>query len=227
MAEHNAPFDRFTFTCTDRVNGRVLFWMHRLQDDSYELHAEKGPSGQLMAEFTRTVPLKTAEALRDELSEAGVFGWDESYPDDAAPGSRRWNMTIVFQEGVYTQTCSGGSSVPDGFDALMEALYKLDLPRPGADDAPGISTPPMMPGMPGGFDLSALFSGGPAGGPDASMLAEMQQTMAEMQAHPERFQQQIKEEFRSLPLEQQEGMLDMLASTGMAPREWWEKFLRG
>ncbi|MBQ9069035.1 MAG: hypothetical protein IJ131_08250 [Eggerthellaceae bacterium] len=220
-----APFDSFVFTSTDRTNGRVLFSMKR-EADAYNLHVEKGPAGQLVADFTRTVPPKMAEGLRDALAGAGVFGWDESYPDDAAPGTRRWNLKIVFKEGVFSQSSQGGSSVPEGFDDMLEALYQLDLPRPGADDAPAISMP--AAGASAGFpDIAALFSGAPAGGPDASLFAEMQRAMADMQAHPERFQQQLKEEFRSLPIDQQEGMLDMLASTGMASREWWEKFLRG
>lgn len=220
-----APFQKLVFTCTDRANGRVLFSMKQLDVDSYELHAEKGPASQLIADFTRTVPRKTAESLRDALAEAGVFGWDETYPDNLAPGSRRWNLRIVFEEGVFTQEASGGSSVPDGFDALLEALYQLDLPRPGADDAPGITAPAAsFPGMP---DLGSLFAGAPEGGPDTAMLSQMQQALAELQSNPGLFQQQLKEEFRSLPREQQDQMLDMLASTGMATRDWWERFLRG
>lgn len=222
---NTAPFQKLVFSCTDRVNGRVLFSMTQKSEDEYELHVEKGPAHQLVADFTRTVPRKSAEALRDALASAGVFGWDEEYPDTVAPGSRRWNLRIVFQEGVFTQQSGGGSSVPEGFDALLEALYQLDLPRPGADDAPAMAAPGAFAG---GFpDISALFAGAPAGGPDASMLAAMQQTFAEMQANPERFQQQLKDEFRSLPREQQDQMLDMLAASGMASREWWERFLRG
>ena len=223
------PFQKFLFTCTDRVNGRVLFAMEQADDDTYSLHVEKGPSGQLSADFTRTVPRSTATRLRDALADAGVFGWDEAYPDDAAPGSRRWTLKIVFQEGVFTQESGGGSSVPSGFGALLEALYQLDLPRPGADDAPGIAAPAAAGGLFGGAmpDLSALFAGAPEGGPDASMLSEMQQALADMQAHPERFQQQLKDEFCSLPREQQDQMLDMLAASGMATRDWWERFLRG
>ena len=222
-----APFQKLIFSLTDRVNGRVLFRMEQQDDDVYELHVEKGPTTQLTTDFTRTVPRKTAETLRDALAELGVFGWDETYADDVAPGSKQWRLKIVFQEGVYTQECAGGSNVPEGFDALLEELYQLDLPRPGADDAPGITAQTALPGIPGLPDMSAFFAGAPEGGPDASLIAEMQQAMADLQAHPERFQQQLKEEFLSLPPDAQNSMLDMLASTGMGSRDWWERFLRG
>ena len=223
-----APFQSLVFTLTDRVNGRVLFQMKQVGEDDFELHVEKGPATQLTADFTRTVPRTTAVALRDALAGLGVFGWDEEYPDDVAPGSRRWSLKIVFEEGVYTQHTTGGSNVPDSFDGLLEEFYQLDLPRPGADDAPQITASPAagMPGMPGLPDMSAFFDGSD-GAPDAALWSEMQRAMADLQAHPERFQQQIKEEFRSLPREQQDSMLDMLASTGMGTREWWERFLRG
>ena len=219
-----APFQKLIFTLTDRVNGRILFRMEQQDDDSYEMHVEKGPATQLVADFTRTVPRKTAEALRDALAELGVFGWDDEYPDELAPGSKQWRLKIVFQEGVYTQESTGGSSVPEGFDGLLEELYQLDVPRPGADDVPGITAQAAIPGLP---DMSAFFAGAPEGGPDPSMLAEIQQSMAELQANPGMFQQQLKEEFKMLPREQQDSMLDMLSSTGIATRDWWEKFLRG
>ena len=225
-----APFEKLIFSLNDRVNGRVLFRMEQSGEDSYEVHVEKGPATQLTTDFTRTLPRKTAENLRDALAALGVFGWDETYGDELAPGSKQWRLKIVFQEGVFTQESSGGSTVPEGFDGLLEELYQLDLPRPGADDAPGITAQPAMPGMfgmPGMPDMSAFFAGAPEGGPDASLIAEMQQAMADLQAHPERFQQQLKEEFLSLPPEAQSNMLDMLASTGMGSRDWWERFLRG
>lgn len=227
-ASAKAPFQKFFFSCTDRVNGRVMVSLDQTDDDAFELHVEKGPVGQLTCDFTRTVARKSAEVLRDALAEAGVFGWDEDYPDDADPGGRRWSLWIVFEEGVYAQQSGGGSSVPAGFDDLLEALYRLDLPRPGADDAPGLARSAGAAGTSGGgAGLAALFAGGPEGGPDASMLEEMQRTMAELQANPGQFQRQIKEEFATLPRDQQEQMLDMLAATGMATRDWWERFLRG
>lgn len=222
-----APFQNLVFTLNDRANGRVLFQMTQLDEANFELHVEKGPAGQLSTNFTRTVPLKTAEALRDALAELGVFGWDEEYPDTLVPGSKQWRLKIVFQEGVFTQESAGGSNVPEGFDGLLEELYQLDLPRPGADDAPGITASPAMPGFPGMPDLGAFLGDSGEGAPDAALWAEMQRAMADLQAHPEKFQQQIKEEFKMLPREQQDSMLDMLASTGMGSREWWERFLRG
>lgn len=222
-----APFQSLVFTLNDRANGRVLFQMSLLNEANFELHVEKGPAGQLSCDFTRTVPLKTAVALRDALAELGVFGWDEEYADTQAPGSRQWRLKIVFQEGVFTQESAGGSNVPEGFEGLLEEFYQLDLPRPGADDAPGVTASAKAPGFSGMPDFGALFGGGGEGAPDAALWAEMQRAMADLQAHPEKFQQQLKEEFRMLPREQQDNMLDMLASTGMGTREWWERFLRG
>ena len=225
MPADAVPFESFVFNLSDRANGRVLFSLTKEDEDNYELHVEKGPASQLTANFTRTVPRKTAEVLRDACADLGVFGWDEEYPDEENPGAMRWNLAIVYKEGVFSQKFQGGSSTPEGFGDLLEQLYQLDLPRPGADDAP------MMGAMPAGMpDFGSLFSGAmmdAPGAPDAGMIAAMQETMNELQNHPERFQQQMKEEFRQLPPEQQNQMLDMLASTGFATREWWENFLRG
>ena len=220
-----APFQNLIFNLNERVNGRVLFTMKQVDDDAYEMHVEKGPASQLTADFTRTVPRKTAEGLRDALAEAGVFGWDEEYGDEKAPGSRRWTLKIVFQEGVYVQESRGGSDVPEGFDGLLEALYRLDVPRPGADDAPLSASAGMASAD--APDIASLFAGMPGGGPNASVFAEMQQALTEMQNNPEQFQRQLKEEFRRMPYEQQEQLIDMLSATGMGDREWWSRFLRG
>jgi hypothetical protein len=39
-------------------------------------------------------------------------------------------------------------------------------------------------------------------------------------------QKRMKEEFRHLSPEEQSRMLDALAATGLATREWWERFFR-
>ena len=77
-----------------------------------------------------------------------------------------------------------------------------------------------------GFDFSRIadsLEGGLAG-MDAR---EMQELMSQMQANPQAMQQRMKEEFRHLSSDEQNKMLDALASTGMATREWWERFFRG
>ena len=60
-----------------------------------------------------------------------------------------------------------------------------------------------------------------------ALLSQMQETLNMMQNDPARFQAQMREEFAQLPRQQQDAMLDMLAASGMATREWWERFLRG
>ena len=55
----------------------------------------------------------------------------------------------------------------------------------------------------------------------------MQQEFATLQSDPARFQQMMRSEFAAMSAESQEGLLDMLASIGVASRAWWERFLRG
>ena len=71
----------------------------------------------------------------------------------------------------------------------------------------------------GDLDFSKLgeaFSGG-----------AMADLFADAQNNPQAFQQRMKEEFRHMSPEEQNQLLDMLASTGMGSREFWERFLRG
>ena len=78
----------------------------------------------------------------------------------------------------------------------------------------------------------AMGKGG-VGDMDFSKLGEMMQgdemadLFGELQRNPQVFEQRMKEEFRHMSPEEQNSMLDMLASTGMASRAWWERFLRG
>ena len=199
-------------------------------DVMYELHVEKGPATNPSMHFDRVVPLEVAKRFRDGLQAAGVFGWEESYGDATAPGTLRWNVKTVFKEGVFSVASSGGSDVPAGFDALLEELYRMDFPRPdeGRKD-------------PGAFDDVALRVRADALGADYSQLAdmmkagglpgmdasEMARLLAEAQSNPQALQQRMRDEFRHLPRDEQERMLDALAASGMASRAWWERFLRG
>ena len=70
-----------------------------------------------------------------------------------------------------------------------------------------------------GMDIGSGF-----GGFD---LSDLQRIMADMQADPQRMQELMRSEFRSMSPEQQGAMLDLLASSGLATREWWERFFRG
>ena len=263
--EKKPPFHSFTFTLLENRQPRRLLRMTMKGGGAYELHVQKGSAANPISEFTRTVPVEVAERLCDALQAIGAFGWDESYGDVTAPGSRRWTMSVVFQEGVFSLESKGGSDVPMGFADLLEELYRLDFPRPvGASGASvGCTSGLKGPGYPGGVggigsslnasglggsgmlrgmsagDLGAYAASG-GDGIDFSRMAdslkgglggldarEMQELLSQAQTNPQAMQQRMKEEFRHLSPVEQNQMLDALASTGMATREWWERFFRG
>ena len=132
MVEKALPFHSFSFTLVADRRPRAALRMAARDGGMYELHVENGPASSPSSQFTREVPLDVAERLRDALQAAGAFGWEESYGDATAPGSRRWSMTTVLKEGVFTVSSKGGSDAPAGFDAVLEELYRLDFPRPDA-----------------------------------------------------------------------------------------------
>ena len=220
------PFHSFSFTMTDKGIGRRVFRMkYQLESNDYQLHIEAGPSADPEQEFDRVVSRTHAEKLLGVLSDIDAFNWESGYGDTAAPGTLRWNTNIVFQENVFSLQSFGGSDVPAGFDDLLEALYQMDLPRPAQSASTPFGQGPS--GMAGTPDFSSLFGGlGGPGGPDPEMFQQMQEAFADMQRNPEAFAQQMRDEFRHLPYEQQESLIDVLASSGMATREWWERFFR-
>lgn len=222
------PFQSLSFSLTDKAIGRRVFRMkYQAETDDYHLHVESGISAESSEEFERTLSRRNADDLYQVLRDIDAFNWEAEYGDSTYPGSRRWNIYIVFQEDVFSVQSLGGSDVPAGFDTLLEAFYSLDLPRP-ATSAPGMAGAQGLSGSAGVPDLSSLFgAAGVPGGPDPFAIEQMQEAFAEMQRNPEGFAQQMREEFRHLPREQQDMMLDMLASSGMATREWWERFFRG
>lgn len=208
MTDENAlPFHSFTFTLIADKRPRAALRMRVAGEGMYELHVERGSASNPTSQFTREVPVEVAQRLKDELREIGVFGWDEAYGDATAPGSRRWTVSTVFKEGVFSVSSKGGSDVPSGFNEMLEELYRLDFPRPAESRA---ETAPAIPTSIG--DMAAYAS--KAGFPNLSSLntAEMQQRM--------------KEEFRHMAPDEQNQLLDALASTGMASRDWWERFFR-
>jgi len=270
--EKKYPFHSFAFTLLENRQPRTSFRMMVQEGGLYELRVQKGSAANPSSQFVRTVPVEVADRVRDALQAAGVFGWEESYGDESAPGSRRWTLSIVFQEGVFSLDSKGGSDVPVGFDVLLEELYRLDFPRPagsrqggevqGSANANGIAGGGGVRGVGsalnalglgglGSFgsmsagDLGAFASSGQrgthgAGGIDFSGMgdalrgslsnldsSELQDLLSQAQTNPQVFQQRMKEEFRHLTPDEQSRMLDALAATGMATREWWERFFRG
>ena len=262
MSEERAlPFHSFTFTLVADRRPRAAFRMTAQEGGMYELHVERGSASSPTSQFTRALPLDVAQRFKDTLQELGVFGWEESYGDTSAPGSRRWTLNTVFKEGVFSVSSKGGSDAPAAFDALLEELYRLDFPRPDQakahDGGPrtgiGLGTALNSMGSLGMGSIGGMSAGdlgaysaagkGGLGGIDFSQLGDMlgelggsgnlgnlgdlQSQFSDMQRNPQAMQQRMKEEFRRMGPDEQDRLLDMLASTGMASRAWWEKFLRG
>ena len=245
------PFHSLSFTLIEGTRPRALFRMKRKESGMYELHVERGSAANPSSQFTREVPVATAQGLKDALQEIGVFAWDESYPDSPGAPARRWTLSTVFKKDVFSVSSKGGSDVPVGFEILLEELYKLDFPRPDASRASatsarqgiGLGTALNSMGSLGLGSIGGMSAGdlgaygamgkGSIGDMDFSKLGEMMQgdemadLFGELQRNPQAFEQRMKEEFRHMSPEEQNKMLDMLASTGMASRAWWERFLRG
>lgn len=242
------PFQALSFSFNDRAHGRMVVRMKYLDEAAraasseealegeYRLHVEQGPAERTTTQFTRGASMAQARELCEKLLDAGVFSWEESYGDDPQAGMSRWMLRIVFQPGVFEIDVKGGSAYPLGYDAMMEAFYDLGLPRPASDEAAtanpfasafgegaGAGLPFNAQSMAGFMDV---FGGadGPFGNVD---LSELQSVMADMQQNPQRMQELLRSEFRSMPADQQNALLDLLSATGMATREWWERFLRG
>ncbi|ACU95016.1 hypothetical protein Ccur_13400 [Cryptobacterium curtum DSM 15641] len=230
QSRHNPPFHSLTFMMFKQPGGRSVFRMKEDGSGMYKLNVETGSSAN-GTHFTRTLPQASAQQLKDDLSAAGVFGWDEQYDLDA---DFKWTLNVVFKEGVYSQSSQGGSKVPPGFDEMLEAFYRLDFPRPDANETNqrgtasfGSASLPFQFDKSTSFDFSSLSGMVDLDGIDQSALAEMQQAFATLQSDPARFQQMMRSEFAAMSAESQEGLLDMLASIGVASRAWWERFLRG
>lgn len=243
------PFKALSFSFNDLAHGRMAVRMKYLEEGEraeggdaggfagceYRLHVEQGPAERTTTDFTRGAGLSQARDLTEKLLDAGVFSWEESYGDDPAAGMSRWTLRIVFEPGVFEVRSKGGSAYPHGFDAMMEAFYGLGLPRP---DAGGAKAGGPFPGAAAGAGPASPFNaqsmeglmnafGSMGGGFGDFDLGDLQQAMADMQANPQRMQGLLRDEFRSLPADQQDSLLDLLSSTGFATREWWERFLRG
>ena len=241
------PFKALAFSFNDRAHGRMTVRMKYVPEqerspefgsDPYLLHVEQGPAERTTVKFDKGASVEKASALCTQMLEAGVFSWDESYPDDPTVGPSRWMLNMILEPGVFEVHVRGGSMFPMGFDAMMEGFYALGLPRPEDNEAPKMG----LPGAAGMGAMGGMNMFNPAamqglmgqmqqmmnqpGAPQVN-FEEMQMMMRDMQADPARMQELIRSEFRSMPAEQRNAMLDMLASTGFGTREWWERFLMG
>lgn len=207
---------------------------------NFAFHYEIGAAGRDQSDDL-TLTFEQVQQLQNNLVKAGVYLWDESYGDaqDVAPS--RWNLTIVLKKDVFTQTSRGGSAYPDGFSQMIEAFHAIGLPQSSRaqsqQQTAGFN--PFNP-MGAGFDpsnfnannfnpndmFSAMQSMLQSGAPQQAMQ-QLQEAMNQLRDNPQAFQERLRSEFKSLSTEQQNELLNMLGSTGMVSREWWENFFRG
>lgn len=220
------PFASFSFTLVEDKRPRAALRLSTSEQGMYELHVEKGSASNPVSQFTRLVPNEVAQRLKDSLQDIGVFAWEESYGDSTAPGKKRWSVTTVFKEGVFSVVSRGGSDTPAGFDQMLEELYRLDFPRSNAPRASSVQMDSRrFDGMDASFSQMAdLMKSGGLGGIDPS---EMLSVLEQARSDPYALQARMREEFRCLPPDEQEKLLDALTSAGGASRAWWENFLRG
>lgn len=239
-AASKPPFKAFSFSFNDRAHGRMVVRMRYLDAEEaaehggvpcFRMKMESGPAERVTESATKTITLDRARAFAEELLDIGVFSWEESYPDDEQEGMSRWMLHMVFEPGVFEVRSSGGSAYPQGYDEMMESLYRLGLPRPESREA---GTRAMRFGGLGAMsDASSPFDEEAMEGflksLDTSGFGgeDMMQAMRDAQLNPLRMQEVLRMQFQDLPREQQDAMLDMLASMGFASRAWWERFLRG
>ena len=114
-----------------------------------------------------------------------------------------------------------------GMGSMLNSLGMGSVGRMSVGDLGAYSATGGLPGMGdgAGVDLSQMadaLQGNGLGGFDA---AEMRELMAQAQSNPQAIQQRMREEFKHLSPDEQDQMLDTLASTGLATREWWKRFL--
>ena len=208
--ENPLPFHSFAFTLIENRAPRRSLRLVAAEDGLFELRVQKGSATNPSSQFTRKVPLDVAERLRESLQSIGVFNWEEAYGDTSAPGARRWTVSTVFKEGVFSVESKGGSDVPPGFEEMLEELYRLDFPRPAESSA---SAAPVLPTSIG--DLAAFAS--KEGLPGLGDLANLD---------PASLQQRMKDEFRHMTPDEQNQLIDMLVQTGLGTRDYWERFFR-
>lgn len=204
----------------------------------FNFHYEVGAAGRDQSDDI-ALAFEQVQQLQDDLVKAGVYLWDPSYNDAEGAAPSRWNLTIVLQKDVFTQTSRGGSDYPEGFADMIEAFHRIGLPDSSRTRTQQSQSTPFNP-MGAGFDPSsfnpnnfnpndmfaAMQSMLQSGAPQQAMQ-QMQEAMNQLRDNPQAFQERLRSEFRSLSPEQQNELLNMLGSTGMVSREWWENFFRG
>lgn len=223
--QKDAPFYSLVFMQFQEPQGRSVFRIKQSDQGMYTLSVESGSAAN-GTHFSREIPESFAQTLKDELGQAGVFAWEESYGGDP---SFSWSLKIVFKQDVFSIASQGKSELPAGFNDMLEAFYKMDFPRPSSQDESRARRSDISSAFGDPKDLISideLFSQfGNMGSSD--IMSQMQDAMQLMQEHPEEFERQMRAEFASLPPAQQNAMIDLLASMGPQSREWWERFLRG
>ena len=125
--------------------------------------------------------------------------------------------------GVHANAGMPGIGASSMLNSLGSAFGPSGLPGMGSLSIGDIGAY----GAAGGFDSSNMADVlGQAGFPgiDSAELAEL---LSEAGRNPQGLQQRMRDEFRHMTPDEQNRMLDALASTGMASRAWWEQFLRG
>lgn len=151
----SAPFYQLEFTrITD--GGRAWIQIEQVDDEAFEVKTEQGPHTDVITNDFR-VNTASVVSLRDRLAQIGVFGWDDVYGDAPLVPNLTWNLTIVFQKGVFTQSSRGGSDVPVGFDDLVDLLEQAGMPKPSRGTRPE-SAPSAGFSFP--IDMTQLFGGG-------------------------------------------------------------------
>lgn len=225
-ASEPSPFDGdFDFSAEGVAESELVDAPKPVKGLHYHLHYEVGLAGHAQ-EGESTLSLAQAQELQQALVDAGVYLWDPEYGNDSSQPAAKWSLSVVLQEGVFTQNVRGGSDFPAGFPALIEAFHAAGVPEPEKPQ------PTPMPGAMGGgaFDPSQMLQamqGMMSGGMPPARLQEMQEVMNEMKDNPDAFRARLKHEFLALDAAQQEELLNLLSATGMASRQWWEDFFRG
>lgn len=232
------PFKAISFSFNDREHGRMLVRMKFVSeeerdphDQAYQLHIEKGPA-QRCEKVVRKASLAEASSLCEQLLEAGCFGWENTYEDNPANGTSRWMLNIVFEPEVFELHSRGGSDYPLGFDAMMEAFYSIGLPSPEEKEKLCGSSAAMMPDM---NSLGAVFNPQMMQGLMEQMqhmmgtgegfdFESMQEVMRDMQANPERMQELMRLEMRSMPADLRNAWIEVLSASGLGTREFWQRF---